>query len=463
MVGVGMPIRSLSGVVGGLVNSAALLASGLTAITAITVFTAPVASAGPSPAPSTTSQLITVNAPSSSSTSATVTAWQRGADGIWRVAIGPTGAMVGGAGIGQASEGSDHTPAGTLALTQAFGRQPNPGTRMPYFQTDTLDWWDENPSSPTYNLHVRQVGSPGGASENLYNSGSVYDYVVNMNYNTARVPGAGSAFFLHVSDGSPTAGCVSVGRASMVAILRWLDPAQHPYISIKVGAAWQPPAPSLPVGGVNTATSTAARHITVVGWAFDSGAAGGTATVRVTVSGPTGASTASVRTSLARPDVARAYSWAGGRTGFSAVVQAEGLGPNLVCVSVVPARAPSRTQSINCRQVLVQNEFGRLDSLPTSGFRITAVGWALNPNNRASHVAIRLFVTGPKSLVIGDVRTSVSRPDVARVYPTYFPNAGFRITFAVPQKGSYVICAMALPEYGSWSAQTLGCHSTIVT
>ena len=235
MTGMIMRNSQLATRAGRLLTAALLLASGLVAVS---VLQAPVAAADPSPAPAGSTQLITVNAPTSSSTRATVTAWQRGSDGLWRVAIPAMSARVGGAGIGHATEGSDRTPAGTFALTQAFGRQANPGTKMPYFRTDTLDWWDENPASPTYNLHVRRSSSPGAASENLYNSGSVYDYVVNMNYNTARVPGAGSAFFLHVTDGTPTAGCVAVARSGMVAILRWLNPAAHPYISIRVGAAW---------------------------------------------------------------------------------------------------------------------------------------------------------------------------------------------------------------------------------
>ena len=62
---------------------------------------------------------------------------------------------------------------------------------------------------------VRRSSSPGAASENLYYSGSVYDYVVNMNYNMARVPGAGSAFFLHVTEGHPTQGCVSIASSQL--------------------------------------------------------------------------------------------------------------------------------------------------------------------------------------------------------------------------------------------------------
>ncbi|MEO9221949.1 MAG: L,D-transpeptidase family protein [Mycobacteriaceae bacterium] len=178
-------------------------------------------------------ELITVIAPSASSTTGTLTAWTRSAAG-WRNAFGPVAANLGADGVGTASEAASRTPAGVYSLTQSFGRQANPGAALPYFQTTTADWWDENPSSPSYNTHVHRQNSPGGSSENLYTSGAVYDYVVNIDSNSARVPGAGSAIFLHVSNGAPTAGCVAIPRATLVNILRWLTPAAHPQIDIAV-------------------------------------------------------------------------------------------------------------------------------------------------------------------------------------------------------------------------------------
>ena len=75
---------------------------------------------------------------------------------------------------------------GTFAFDQAFGRQPNPGTKMSYFQATNQDWWDEDAKSPTYNTHVRQSGSPSAITENLYDSGPVYDYAVNIAVNPQR-------------------------------------------------------------------------------------------------------------------------------------------------------------------------------------------------------------------------------------------------------------------------------------
>lgn len=188
-------------------------------------------------------QVVTVAA-TAGSTYATVTAWQRQANGLWTRVVGPIPARVGQNGIGPAREGSQYTPAGTFALDQAFGRLANPGSKVPYFRTDHFDWWDENPSSATYNLHIRRSTSPGGASENLYTAGTSYNLAVNMAYNPTRIPGNGSAFFLHVGTGSPTAGCVSIDQSSLTKIIRWLDPAQHPVIDVRTGAAWVPRSPT---------------------------------------------------------------------------------------------------------------------------------------------------------------------------------------------------------------------------
>jgi L,D-peptidoglycan transpeptidase YkuD (ErfK/YbiS/YcfS/YnhG family) len=74
-------------------------------------------------------------------------------------------------------------------------------------------------------------------SENLYYSGAVYAHAVVINYNVNPVvKGAGSGFFLHVSDGVPTQGCVAIAANQLNVVMRWLRPSMDPVISIGVGA-----------------------------------------------------------------------------------------------------------------------------------------------------------------------------------------------------------------------------------
>ncbi len=185
-------------------------------------------------------QIITVRASSASSTTGTLIAWQKQSTGRWAVKFGPVTAHLGSEGVGSPSEYHSRTPRGTYGLTEAFGRDSNPGTSLPYSHVTTRDWWVSDVNSSKYNSH--QICSAGscpfntGAGENLYNAGAVYDYAVVMDVNRwPATPGDGSAFFLHVTDGGSTAGCVAINAATLVSIMRWLKPSGHPRIAVGIG------------------------------------------------------------------------------------------------------------------------------------------------------------------------------------------------------------------------------------
>ena len=193
--------------------------------------------AQPSLASSRPRQVITVEAASSRSTWAVLRAWSWSRDHYVEVDA-PTIANVGLHGVGPTREDLDRTPVGVFGLTQAFGNQTTNGTKLPYFRAGPDDWWDENPNSPAYNRHVRSEVSPGGDSENLYDAGAAYAHAVVINYNTNPVvKSAGSGFFLHVSMGYHTAGCVAINSRVLNVIMRWLRPDERPVISIAVGRA----------------------------------------------------------------------------------------------------------------------------------------------------------------------------------------------------------------------------------
>jgi L,D-peptidoglycan transpeptidase YkuD (ErfK/YbiS/YcfS/YnhG family) len=188
--------------------------------------------------PGEATQVVTVVASSSRATTAKLTAWELGPDG-WTPVLGPVAARIGSAGVGQASESTTRTPAGVFSLSESFGRQGDPGTALPYRVVDGQDWWVSDVASALYNQHARCA--PGtcpfdeSVSENLQAAGAVYDYAVVIDYNRGGRPGAGSAFFLHVTNGASTAGCVAVDRGNLVTLMRWLDPAGRPLIAIGVG------------------------------------------------------------------------------------------------------------------------------------------------------------------------------------------------------------------------------------
>lgn len=186
--------------------------------------------------------MITVVAGSSTTTQARLQAWRRLGSG-WR-RVGPAvPAWLGYAGFSRpASEQSTATPTGSFTLTRAFGALPDPGTRLPYRRTTPDDWWISQPG-PLYNtLQHCAANCPfvqGAPNEHLHFELPYYDYAVVIDYNTANAPGGvragrGSAFFLHVTVRQPTQGCVSIPRAALVRILRWLRPSRHPRILLGV-------------------------------------------------------------------------------------------------------------------------------------------------------------------------------------------------------------------------------------
>jgi L,D-peptidoglycan transpeptidase YkuD (ErfK/YbiS/YcfS/YnhG family) len=178
-----------------------------------------------------------VVAPSTGSTTATLQAWTKAPAGGWLRYGAAVFAHVGSDGLSTTpSEGRSATPIGSFGLTQAFGRAADPGTALPYFVAGPADWWVSDWTSRDYNTHQTCASScpfNTAAGENLYQAGYVYTYAVVIDYNRSPVvPKAGSAFFLHVTDGGPTAGCVSIDEATLVSLLGWLRPAANPRILI---------------------------------------------------------------------------------------------------------------------------------------------------------------------------------------------------------------------------------------
>jgi L,D-peptidoglycan transpeptidase YkuD (ErfK/YbiS/YcfS/YnhG family) len=182
-------------------------------------------------------QLIRVSAASRDAQTAELTAWERRGSELTRV-FGPVEADLGENGIGLSTDDSFVTPEGTFPLTQAFGRQPDPGTRLPYFVATDEDWWQEDVNHPeTYNTHLHGETIESDDAENLYDSGPIYDYAVLINHNPQRTTDLSAGIFLHASENKPTWGCVAIDRDTLRSILQWLDPAANPQIQIGVNLA----------------------------------------------------------------------------------------------------------------------------------------------------------------------------------------------------------------------------------
>lgn len=183
-------------------------------------------------------QLVTVTVASSRATTGSLELWRR-AGSCWHRVAGPWRAHVGWNGISaHKHEGDGTTPAGTFRLgSTVYGLDPDPGVHGRYHRLRCGDWWDEDPASAAYNRfrHLACGATPsfGGGSEALWRETTAYRELAVVEYNAHPiVPGRGSAIFVHDSTGGPTNGCVSLPRARLLRLLRWLRPGAQPRIAI---------------------------------------------------------------------------------------------------------------------------------------------------------------------------------------------------------------------------------------
>jgi L,D-peptidoglycan transpeptidase YkuD (ErfK/YbiS/YcfS/YnhG family) len=168
-------------------------------------------------------QVVHVAAATRSTTYAVVTLTSCGTrvGGPWRARVGRSGLS------SSHREGDGTTPLGIYRIGPiVYGLDADPGVRFRYHRLTCGDWWDEDAASPTYNefRHFACGASPPfrGGSEALWRATVAYRLFAVIQFNTARVPGRGSAMFLHVDTGRATNGCVSLPRAQLVRVLRWL-------------------------------------------------------------------------------------------------------------------------------------------------------------------------------------------------------------------------------------------------
>ncbi|HTW21895.1 MAG TPA: L,D-transpeptidase family protein [Mycobacteriales bacterium] len=174
-------------------------------------------------------QVISVTTAHYGSVHATVRAFEKTAHG-WEQVAGPWPAWIGRNGFahpGDKREGDGKAPTGSYHFSFFFGVDADPGVHYPWRHASRADYWDDDPSSPRYNLWVDTAKHSAGRDPEPLHVQPSYDDAAVIAYNTARVPGRGSAIFLHVTHHSPTAGCVALPRPRLLRLLRWLDPRDH--------------------------------------------------------------------------------------------------------------------------------------------------------------------------------------------------------------------------------------------
>ncbi|MFF2075575.1 L,D-transpeptidase family protein [Kitasatospora sp. NPDC058162] len=171
--------------------------------------------------PATTTQVVVATGQGKDTDKNSVTLWTRTPEGRWLAGETWQGHNGKNGWTTDHNEGDLRSPIGVFDLTDAGGRNANPGSKLPY---------DKDASFV--------VSGTGFFGDQLAGS---FDYVVAINYN--RVAGSspldmrrpmgskkGGGIWLHVDHDGPTHGCVSIPEDKMAQLIRTLDPAAHPVI-----------------------------------------------------------------------------------------------------------------------------------------------------------------------------------------------------------------------------------------
>ncbi|MDR3518567.1 MAG: L,D-transpeptidase family protein [Azospirillaceae bacterium] len=155
--------------------------------------------------------------------------WLHGPHGVTRCASGRNGIRP------DKVEGDGATPSGCFPLRRVLYRPDRvaaPRTALPVAALTPDDGWCDDPADANYN---RRVPLPYAAShERLWRADSLYDVILVIGHNDAPVvAGRGSAIFLHIARGDyePTAGCIALTRADLLALLEFCGPGMEICIS----------------------------------------------------------------------------------------------------------------------------------------------------------------------------------------------------------------------------------------
>jgi L,D-peptidoglycan transpeptidase YkuD (ErfK/YbiS/YcfS/YnhG family) len=125
-------------------------------------------------------------------------------------------------------EGDGGTPRGIYRPRRLWWRADRhirPQTFLPVRAIRPEDAWCEDPRDRHYNQPIRLVRDQPG--DRLTRDDHLYDFIVEIDHNSApRIARRGSAVFLHLArpNFSPTAGCVSMTKSSMLRLLRRMGP-----------------------------------------------------------------------------------------------------------------------------------------------------------------------------------------------------------------------------------------------
>ncbi len=82
-------------------------------------------------------------------------------------------------------------------------------------------YWVDDVNSKYYNqlVNIKEVEKDWERAEHLIEYKTQYEYLIEIKTNPNNIPNKGSAIFLHCTNNTPTAGCISIDTQIMKKII----------------------------------------------------------------------------------------------------------------------------------------------------------------------------------------------------------------------------------------------------
>ena len=122
-------------------------------------------------------------------------------------------------------EGDYSTPKGLFYLRNLYFRKDrigNPKCKISKKVIKKDMAWCDDPKHKKYNEEIKTHNR--NLKESLYRKDHKYDYIISISHNENKIPGKGSAVFIHLTDNyKPTAGCIALKKKDLEILLKLID------------------------------------------------------------------------------------------------------------------------------------------------------------------------------------------------------------------------------------------------
>lgn len=218
-----------------------------------------------------------------------------------------------------------------------------------------------------------------------------------------------------------------------------------------------------PSGALTTATLSGS-NVNVTGWAVDPDQPTTAATVTITDTKPSGA-TSTLRTVLANqtsPVSATAVPGSGTAHAFNGTSVVTGSGIHTICATVAANRFAAVIVPLGCQNVTVagsQKPVGMLGTVTTpTATSVTVTGWAADPGYPTGVSTVTVKITTYRGI------TETKNLPANGVYPTEVAaglgrNHAFSATVPLPLDGTSSVCVTAVSRDDASLTTDLGCKS----